>query len=382
MILIDTSVLVYKNLFSAIKYSTDKDNRPIKKHNKKYKTEDFKALFIHKFLNDLRYIYAANKNKYSEMVLCLDDHSTSNWKKSFYPEYKAQRKKSRDEGEVDFKEFFKLVDELLQEVREAFHFKVISIPKCEADEIIAVLTEKYHSTKQILIVSVDKDFNQLFKYKNVKIYNPIKLKHVKPFTQKELLEWKTEHIFLGDSADNIPKVVSDTEFSPEFIKFLNKNDIYVTDVYSFKQLNISNKLISDFMEISDKPIYKKTRFGPKALSKFLENFEDNMKLNPLYWENYKRNEKLVLFEYIPDDLKNDIVTTFNNLENNYDIGRIMQFFMKNKLIELYSSYQDFLLPVKSSLESDINSNPLEVTSKPNSDLKESTTGVLESIDIW
>ena len=52
---------------------------------------------------------------------------------------------------------------------------------------------------------------------------------------------------LGDTADNVSKVVAETEFSDEFITFLQSKDVYENRVHEFNQLSISKKLTDEFI---------------------------------------------------------------------------------------------------------------------------------------
>ena len=250
MIIVDFSVLLYKNLFSAIKNSTDENNKPIKKHptedNKLYKTSEYKRLWKHKMINDLRYIYKENKHKYGDMVLAIDNYTCSNWKKEFYPRYKANRKKGRDNSGVNFPEFFEEVSILTQELKDYFPFKIVNVDQAEGDDVIGVLATKFQAIEDVLIITTDKDMNQLFKYKNIKIFNPLKLKMTPRMNEQQLQEWLVEHIMLGDTADNVSKVVAETEFSDEFITFLQSKDVYENRVHEFNQLSISKKLTLSF----------------------------------------------------------------------------------------------------------------------------------------
>jgi hypothetical protein len=99
-----------------------------------------------------------------------------------------------------------------------FHIKFIHIDRAEADDVIAVLT-KYaqenelvqeglvEESQKILILSSDKDFKQLQLYPNVKQWSPMQKKYVTA-TQREIIEYKIEHIVKGDAGDGIPNILS------------------------------------------------------------------------------------------------------------------------------------------------------------------------------
>lgn len=343
MILVDFSALVYKNLFSAIRDSTDDNGKKIKKHNGYYKTNEYKNLFLYKIFTDLKYIYKFNRKKYGEMVLGIDSKN-GNWRKDFYAGYKST-KRNKDSG-VNFTEFFEIVDDVLENIDKNFPFKVVKVPKAEGDDIVGVLVMRYKNHKN-LVVTHDKDFKQLFKY-GVEIYNPIKLKNEKKLNSKELEKWLIEHIMLGDKADDVPKVVEETEFSDKFKSFLKSEDIYVDDVHEFKKLSMSERVISKFLENNEyDEIYKKMRFGPAKLNKFMDDFEENINSNMLYKEHYARNEILVLFENIPIEIQEEILNVFMKAKSKANPAGISNYFMKNNLMTLYTDAQDFFVEVDS-----------------------------------
>jgi len=382
MIIVDFSAILYQNIFSACKHSTDMNGKPIKKYNGKYKTEEFKRMFLHKLVNSLRYIYKDNKERYGTMVLAIDNHTASNWRKDIYPEYKAGRKDARSESDVNFPEVFAIIDEVMILIKEAFPFIVVDVEKAEGDDVVGVLANTYAPIEEVLVVTHDKDMLQLLKHKSVTIYNPIKMKRVPKMSKQELIEWEVKHVFMGDVADNIPKVPYCTEYSKKFISFLQSNDIYENRVYEFQQLSISDKLIQEFlMNNSADEIYKPTRFGEVAFGKFMEDYDTNMNSNPLYKEHYKRNEELILFDYIPTYLSKNIIECYQEQEVKIDIGKITSFMLKYQLMELYNSYQDFLLPTSSSkLKPKTSSNDDSEHSEHSEKLKDDV--LISSLDEW
>lgn len=78
----------------------------------------------------------------------------------------------------------------------------------EADDIIASICKKYSDANEIIIVSSDKDMNQLLVYKNVQIYNPSINSF---FTNDDCFEkfgiypdnFTFYQAFVGDRSDNI-----------------------------------------------------------------------------------------------------------------------------------------------------------------------------------
>ena len=135
------------SLFQSIKYSKDEIN------------EDY---IRHLILNTYRFYRKKFRKEYGELVLCHD--STNYWRKDNFPHYKANRKKSMEKTGLDWKEVFSIMDKIRNEIEEVFPYKNLRIMRMEADDIIAVLCEQFHDKEKIVIVSNDKDFQQLQRY--------------------------------------------------------------------------------------------------------------------------------------------------------------------------------------------------------------------------
>jgi 5'-3' exonuclease len=124
------------------------------------------------------------KKKFGTLVFAVDSRK-GYWRRDKFPAYKGQRKHERDKNDfLDFELVGRVMDEFKQELIDNFQYKIIEVPKAEADDIIAVIS-KYHldneletsglfeEPQEIVIVSSDKDFHQLLKYKHVKCYDII-----------------------------------------------------------------------------------------------------------------------------------------------------------------------------------------------------------------
>lgn len=163
-------------------------------------------LVRHIILNTLRNINTKYKSKYGKIILCYDD--VSSWRRDFFPNYKANRKKTRDESDFNWKDLFVILDKIKTEMDEFLPYPVVSVKNAEADDIIAVLTHEFHKTQPILIVSADGDFQQLQKLPNVDQYSPL---HKKMLRCVEPDRYLHEHILRGDRTDGIPNFLSDSD---------------------------------------------------------------------------------------------------------------------------------------------------------------------------
>lgn len=252
-------------------------------------------LLRHMVLNSIR----ANKMKfaaeYGELVIAADGRRS--WRKDVYPYYKANRKKARDASELDWNLIFDSLNRIRDELKEFFPYRVIQIENAEADDVIASLVKQYNYEK-ILILSGDKDFQQLQQYPNVKQYSPVLKKYI---TCKDPVLYLKEHIMRGDEGDGVPN-------------FLSADDTLVTDK-------------------RQKPIYAK-------------KLEHWVQANPMQFcnddmlRNYKRNQILVDFEYIPRDIEESILVEYDN-QAGKNRSKLFNYFIEFKLRNLVESINDF-----------------------------------------
>jgi 5'-3' exonuclease len=169
-------------------------------HMSKEKKIDDKMV-RHMILNSLRMYRTRFVSEFGELVLCYD--SKHYWRRDYYPQYKASRRKTREKSEHNWDDIFSCLNEIKSELRDNMPYKVVEVYGAEADDIIGILCSEY--SDEILILSGDKDFIQLQKYPNVKQYSPITKKMI---TGENPDTYLKEHVFKGDTSDGIPNVLS------------------------------------------------------------------------------------------------------------------------------------------------------------------------------
>ena len=158
----------------------------------------------HMILNSLRMYRSRFKEEYGELVLCFD--SRHYWRRDHFPNYKAGRKKGRESSNLDWDAIFGCLNEIKQELKDYFPYKQVEVYGAEADDIIGALClELEYDNGKTLILSGDKDFIQLHRFKNVSQYSPITKKMINGFDPYHYLD---EHILKGDSSDGVPNVLS------------------------------------------------------------------------------------------------------------------------------------------------------------------------------
>ena len=209
--------------------------------------------------------------------------------------YKANRKKSREADDRDWKLIFDTLHEVKMEIKENFPYKYMYVENCEADDIIAVLTK--HATEDVMIVSGDKDFQQLQKYDYVRQWSPNLNKEV---VCEDADMFLTEHILKGDKSDGIPNILS--------------ND--------------------DCLDLG----IRQTPLRKPVLEKYLRISIEN---DDKYYRNYLRNQTLIDFEMIPQKIEDAILSEYQDVEPVK--GKVFDYLRHHRLNQLMDSIGDFSL---------------------------------------
>lgn len=249
--------------------------------------------------------------EYKEPILCMDDRSGKNvWRKDIYPMYKSNRTVYRNKQDkfnyTDVYEYYRKFTEVLAECG----IKMITIERCEADDIILILGE-YCIKNNIpcLILSPDKDFIQLHRTDNIKQYSWISNKFITPEDKTDLSSWEIEHVCLGDVTDGVPRVVDFTQYNPGVKNYLESKNIYMTP-YEFSCTKYDHEEFAKYGGPFVKP-----RFGIATLKKRVSNgLENFLNENEAYKLNYLRNRQLVLTEGIPFKYKRQIISTYKHTQ--------------------------------------------------------------------
>jgi len=287
MIIIDYSQTVISNIMAEI-------------GNKKTNLEV--NLIRHMVINTIRSHYSQFKDEYGDMTIACDNKKY--WRKDFFPYYKANRKKARQESGHDWNLIFETINMLKQELKDNFPWAVVEVKGAEADDIIATYV-KNHPDEPVMIVSGDHDFMQLQKYDKVKQWSPIKNKFVKcAGSPKDVL---FEHIIKGDKGDGVPNVLTDDD----------------AIVQSKRQ----------------RPIH----------SKKLEMWKNNpteMPQDSAFVRNFERNQTLVDLSRIPQDIEDAIKLAFIKAEPPFDIQLnkdiLKNYFNEHKLNKMLDVIEEFV----------------------------------------
>ncbi len=274
--IIDGHNIAYITVFSTI-MSDYSDNGVFKLWKHSFLTKTFATI------NDLK----------SDMVVLAFDTKGS-WRYDIYDEYKGNRKQQYGRYPLDKKGFMVALNEMIQIMESQFtQIRTIRGTQCEGDDIIAVLCREVfnHPRYKVTVASGDHDMNQLLSQKNVRQYDPRKCKYFEVLNPK--LELKIK-ILSGDKSDNIFPI--------------------------------------------------KRGVGPKTAAKILsseegvdgfinsQKTEEDMKM---VTENYERNQKLINFDLIPQEIQSRVLDAYKNFEHKPINGKsVYKFLTKNKMLDL------------------------------------------------
>lgn len=163
----------------------------------------------------------------NDTVIIAEDKGRS-WRKELDKTYKQTRKKKREKHEdIPWKKHFNSFNRLMELFEECTSFHVVGIWGLEADDIISY-TVRYFKDRECLILSIDKDFEQLFYFPNVRIFSPRSKHYKKPLTnplsslskkiEKEASDDLIAPILTKEDYDIRKKIVSLIELPEEIEK--------------------------------------------------------------------------------------------------------------------------------------------------------------------
>ena len=249
----------------------------------------------HMILNSVRNYVMQFKSDYveSDVDVILAWDSKHYWRRDYYPQYKAGRRKGRQESNLDWNEIFEVTNKVRDEIKENLPYKSVEVYGAEADDIIAVVSNSYD---KVMIVSSDKDFIQLHN-NNVKQWSPVTKQEVNGHDPDTYIK---EHVLKGDSGDGVPNVLSP--------------DHTFTD------------------GLTQKPQGKKRI--EKMINENMNDWNDELK------RNYQRNYKLINLKNIPEDIQSNIVDEISKSSCG-DRSKLLNYFIVNKLKTLTENIGDF-----------------------------------------
>jgi 5'-3' exonuclease len=275
---------------------------------------EVKNLIRHATLATLKSYKKKYAKEYGELVICCDGRKY--WRREVFEHYKANRKKARENSDLDWHLIFDTLSEMRDDIAEHFPWRVVHVDRAEADDIVAVMTEWVQSNdlmqeglmqvpQNILILSSDKDFKQLqlppFSSNNVRQWSPMQKKYIQA-SKQEITDFTIEHIVKGDSGDGVPNILS-------------KDDVFVSGD-------------------RQKPV------SAKRLAEFIEKGKDACR-NDEEIRNWNRNAKLIAFDNIPLDVKESIIGHYLNSKPKGDKMSVMNYLIEHRCRLLLDEIEEF-----------------------------------------
>jgi hypothetical protein len=264
-------------------------------------------LVRHMIINALRSYRKKFGPEFGDMVIACDNRHY--WRRQYFPNYKANRKKSRDDSGFDWNSIFEALHLVRAELSEHFPYPVIDVDGAEADDVIAVLAEYSQtmntdgllpSAEPFLVLSGDHDFNQLQKWSNVKQYAPVQKKFIKLTETPEAV--LMEHIIMGDKGDGVPNILSCDD---TFINGDRQRPIRKDKLAEWKTQKPEEFITSDVM-----------------------------------WRNFQRNRELVDLSRIPEDIKESIIDSYEKQKGG-DRSGLLNYFIANRMTQLIELVDEF-----------------------------------------
>ena len=262
--------------------------------NMRKSNEVDESMVRHMILNSIRLYRTQFTKDYGEVVLTYD--SKHYWRREYFPNYKAMRKRGREKDNKDWDTIFGVLNKIKAEFKNNLPYKYLEVYGAEADDIIATLCKSNQSEK-IMIISGDKDFIQLHKYPKVKQYSPILKKYVNDHNPTTYIK---EHILKGDTSDGVPNVLSPDN----------------TFVDSIRQRPLSRKKIENWLDID------------------IDDLQEEVK------RNYQRNDKLINLDNIPIELEKEILYEFKEAPCG-DRSKLLNYFIQSRLKNLTNEIGEF-----------------------------------------
>lgn len=256
-------------------------------------------LLRHMVLNTIRSLRVKfNASEYGDLIICCDDKKV--WRKDIFKYYKANRKKDRENSEINWSEVFNSLNKIKSELKEFFPYRVIQVEGAEADDVIGTITlangSLLNTFVNILILSGDKDFGQLQVFSNVKQYDPVRKNFIK---HSDPVRFTRDLILKGDTGDGIPNILS-----------------------------------------ADDCLVNKVRQKPVRLDKFEHITNPREQLTGEQLRNWLRNERLIDLTFIPEDIQAKVLEEYK-LQGDKDKSRLFNYLISHRLNQLTECIGDF-----------------------------------------
>jgi len=204
------------------------------------------------------------------ILLCCDGRNS--WRKIYSKEYKSNRKELREQATfIDWTKEFGKHNDQLELINDNLPIFVLKENGLEADDWIGYAVE-YFKDNLCVIVSVDKDFEQLLSKDNVRIFNNHPKAKLKPYKILDLDREKEKQKAYKSLMSKIRKETADNLVS----------EVLTTKDYDDRRLVIDLITLPSFVTDKIKPYFDKISntekicFHPSAFSKGIQKKLQNL----------------------------------------------------------------------------------------------------------
>lgn len=240
-----------------------------------------------------------NKEEWNKVIFCYD--SRGYWRNKIYPAYKANRKGEKAASRIDFETFIIEINQFTEALKEQFTTVYhLEVKEAEADDVAGVIAKELSDAgESVTIMTGDKDYKQLLKYPNIEIYDPKTKKNMTSLNIAKEMEIK---YVMGDKGDNIFAI------KPKTAKV---RATYLVESGKIHEMHV-------------------------------QYHEDKSKLTEeevSMVERYELNRQLICWDYIPENIQNEISRMFKEYElKRFDQGKVLSWLNENDLTALTSRF--------------------------------------------
>ena len=276
-------------------------------------TDSDVGLYYHKILDAV----IGYSKSYGQLIFADEGRGSLEWRRSIYPEYKANRK--HDDSYQIFRDHLKDVDELLS----LFPTKKIAVEKAEADDVMYALATYFADEgEDVLIITGDRDIAQLVNYSDkIKVYSPT----LKIFREKQP-NLILEKAIVGDPSDNIPGIPRIG--IKTFEKAMSDRNVWNSKIQP--NIDIVNRFIK-IVDLSKAPAFLKEEailqynakqyreFDPQSIELFM--FNNGLKEHLSKWSNDLSDINMALYknELVESSVKEIKEADVNDIESMLDM---------------------------------------------------------------
>ncbi len=286
------------------------------------------------------------------LIACRDGFGT--WRKSVYPQYKANRIEKLNERtpyEIEREEALKDVFEnaFLKFIDEKTNIPLLSYKNVEADDIIAQFIEQ-HPNDVVIILSTDNDFVQLLT-DNVFIYNSMEDRIISNKCVINAENKKPIHFVLKEGKISVPKE------QPQQIEQLTPMDNWVEYALFMKCIrgDKSDNIFSAYPGVREKSTKNKVGIRDAFLDMKTKGYNWNCFMKSTWSDpfgetkvvedEYLKNKQIIDLKCLPLELKEPLNTYMEEKLNQPPkscVGiSLIKFFKEWNLVNLENSVQTF-----------------------------------------